>query len=281
MRDNYFINCVKSKDNLKIFYHSWKIDNAKANILLIPGYAEHGKRYEELALFFNTKSFNFFAIDNRGHGLSEGLRGHTEDFSNYARDISLILNEIKTINNFKIFLMGHSMGGLIATDFVINFSSYTKDFLGVILISPLFKVKINAPVKKFFGIMLSYIVPKLKFTNEIDPFLLTHDKEKAGAYKNDPLIFKHVTCGWYKAMLDKQNEIKKLLNSIKIPLYALIAEHDQIVCKEESFNILSKINLADKKIELAKNCYHEVLNEISRKEIYERLLKWIEEKTQN
>lgn len=56
-----------------------------------------------------------FAHDHVGHGLSEGIRIHVDDFKVYARDaIANITATQKRFPGVPMFVLGHSMGGCIA-----------------------------------------------------------------------------------------------------------------------------------------------------------------------
>ena len=45
--------------------------------MLVHGFAEHLGRYQHIAEFFAEKGWRVTAVEFRGHGESEGKRGHT------------------------------------------------------------------------------------------------------------------------------------------------------------------------------------------------------------
>ena len=56
-------------------------------LLIVHGYAEHAARYREYAHFLADNGVYVVAPDLRGHGLSEGQRGHVDDYAEYFLDV--------------------------------------------------------------------------------------------------------------------------------------------------------------------------------------------------
>jgi len=109
---------LTSKDGLKLYFRCWAIQKPEAVVFLVHGFGEHINRYDELARFLNHHGYSVFGLDHRGHGKSEGLRVDINKFSDYINDYIGFIQHIQ-INVYPFpkpaFLLGHSMGGLIAT----------------------------------------------------------------------------------------------------------------------------------------------------------------------
>ena len=73
-RENYTLT---AKDGTALTGYEWLVDEPKAVICMVHGLGEHMGRYHHVAEYFNDKDFAFYGFDLRGHGLSEGKRGHT------------------------------------------------------------------------------------------------------------------------------------------------------------------------------------------------------------
>ena len=83
---------IKSYDNLNLFAQAWLPDGeTKAVINLIHGIGEHSSRYSQMAEYYNKNGIAIFAIDYRGHGKSEGKRGHTPSYESLMNDINCLL----------------------------------------------------------------------------------------------------------------------------------------------------------------------------------------------
>src|SRR5262245_49384399 len=87
----------------------------RGEVVLVHGFGEHSGRYEALIAHLRDQGYAVTAYDHRGHGQSSGLYGHIDRFSQYEEDLGEIVSRTrarKTAEN--LFLIGHSMGGLVA-----------------------------------------------------------------------------------------------------------------------------------------------------------------------
>src|SRR5262249_38513348 len=64
-------------------------------VVVIHGYGEHGGRYLHLPHFLKQTYDSFYCLDLRGHGRSEGLRGHVERFDHYVADVALTIRRLE------------------------------------------------------------------------------------------------------------------------------------------------------------------------------------------
>ena len=78
-KKSYFI---KSKDGSNLMYYSW-LPNKKIKVAIgiIHGLGEHSSRYDDFAEYFCKKGYGVYSIDLRGHGKSEGKKGHVNNLS--------------------------------------------------------------------------------------------------------------------------------------------------------------------------------------------------------
>ena len=118
-QEGYF----KNKQGQSIFHQQWLPDNKpNAMLLICHGLNEHSGRYHHLAKFFTEKGYGVFGFDQIGHGKSDGTRSFVKDFPTFTDPILVSLDKIKEINpDVPIFLLGHSLGGLICISFLIDY----------------------------------------------------------------------------------------------------------------------------------------------------------------
>src|SRR4051812_16789106 len=112
-----------TSDGLELPLYRWPTREApRASIALIHGLAEHAGRYSALAARLNAAGIELLAIDLRGHGRAPGKRAYVERFDDYLLDAQALLDAaVQTVRNpTRLFLMGHSMGGVIAALYAIE-----------------------------------------------------------------------------------------------------------------------------------------------------------------
>jgi len=95
--------------NLSLYYQCWLPAKEPVAILLVAhGVCEHSGRYTNLVNYFVPKGYAVYALDHRGHGKSEGLRGYVKRFQDYLNDLKTFFDIVRGKHSgTKIFLVGH------------------------------------------------------------------------------------------------------------------------------------------------------------------------------
>ncbi len=125
-----------TRDGLELYHQAWlpapkERGEPKAVFAVVHGYGEHSGRYLNLVNYFVPRGFALYAYDLRGHGKSSGPRGHILRFDEYLSDTDAFLKLVRQINpGRKMFLLGHSLGGLIVSAYVENYPA--SDLAGLI-----------------------------------------------------------------------------------------------------------------------------------------------------
>ena len=114
----------RTADGFELHCRSWMPAEPRGVIVIVHGLAEHGGRYRETAELFASRGWAVVAGDLRGHGRSpdpDGRRVHVGRFSDYFHDVDAFLGAAcDAYPGLPIFLLGHSMGGLIAISYVLR-----------------------------------------------------------------------------------------------------------------------------------------------------------------
>src|SRR5690606_16896350 len=108
---------------LRLQYRTWEVPDARGAVVLIHGFSEHSGRYEGVAGHLAGFGLSTFALDLRGHGRSDGRRGHVPRFEVYLQELDRFRREVQGVvgPELPLFLLGHSMGGLIALRYLQEF----------------------------------------------------------------------------------------------------------------------------------------------------------------
>ena len=92
-------------------------------------------RYEHFAAHFNEHDIGVFAVDLRGHGKSEGKRGHAPNYDLLLSDVEELIKAARVdFNDTPIVLYGHSMGGNLVASFILQ--NNMKELEAAVLSSP-------------------------------------------------------------------------------------------------------------------------------------------------
>lgn len=263
---------------LKIYYQAWLPDAVpKAIVQVVHGFAEHSGRYTNVVNELVPLGYAIYADDHRGHGKSEGMRNYVESFDQFVEDEKGLYDIIKNQHlNLPIFMIGHSMGSLIAVCFT---KKYERLLNGLILSGT--GVSVGGKMGGFLkGIakLFSKIAPKVKVSTGLKAEMLSHDPEVVNAYNSDPLVYtKKITARLGYEMLKNIELVLPSVRTFKLPVLVQVGSEDQLV-KGSEVELKGAFKMEDKEIHIYEGLYHEVYNEIEkqRKIVLNDLGNWLE-----
>ena len=104
--------------NIKIAGYHYACENPNHVVVLIHGIGEHAGRFARVADHFNKEGIAVVSMDLRGHGRTEGKRGHCAPRAEVLKDIDALIEYTqKLYPGVPLVMYGHSMGGNITLDY--------------------------------------------------------------------------------------------------------------------------------------------------------------------
>lgn len=266
---------LQTPDGFSLFTQNNLVENAKAHVLIVHGLGEHCLRYQHVAKALNAKGFNVFAFDLRGHGQSSGERGLITNISEYLEDVKCVKANVP--NHLPFFMIGHSMGGLITLQYLLDQSPFPLK--GVVLTSAALEVGADiTPFKQFVIKLLAFISPKFK-TVKLDPTSISRDSNTVQNYINDPLIYHDAgKAGLGVALLSAIKNIKLRFSNLAYPVLLMHGTADTLTNPEGTKALYAQSVSQDKTLKLWEGAYHELFNETNQTEVIDYMTAWINER---
>ncbi len=268
---------LKLKDGVELCYSYNVPENPKAIILIVHGFAEHMRRYDYVVDYFVSNNYGVYRFDLRAHGKSKPTLGHIDDFMDFVSDTDQMIDLIhKEYNKSEIYMLGHSMGGLITALYGIEHPEKLKGqiFSGAAL-------NTLPSAKGFKGSIIGLgasLFPKMQMKNPINEDLCTV-KQVYEDYISDPLILKKASFKFYDEFLN--NGIVNLQNNIKdynLPCLLTHGGGDNISPKQNSLDFYNNISSEDKEYKVYEGLYHEILNESDKDLVLKDMVDWLDER---
>ena len=267
----------KGVEDLKIFYQAWIPEKPKAVIQVVHGFAEHSGRYLNVVNQLTPLGYVIYANDHRGHGKSDGKRNYIDNFNQYIEDEKIFYDLIKIKNyNLPIFMLGHSMGSMIALVFTKNYETLLR---GLILSGTGTGAgESTSKTLKLIVKLLAKITPKKYINPGLKADKLSHDSEVVHAYENDPLVNADkitIRLGW--ELMNNFEKYDTITSTLKLPLLVQCGAEDSLIKGSEEL-IRNAFNMEDKTILIYDGLYHEVYNEIKkeREKVLNDLSNWLD-----
>lgn len=265
-------------DQKSIYYQAWlPEEEARAVLIIVHGFGEHSGRYKNVVNALESENIAIYGLDHRGHGKSEGKQNHVNRFSDYLQDLTTFEEIVKSKHpKTPLFLLGHSMGSLIATHFMAEhpdqkrYSSLILSGTGSDFGPGISKVTI------YLAKILSFIAPKLSLPSNLDPNFISHDEKEVESYKADPLVnYEKITARLGGEMMGRTKKMPQAATNISIPTLIQIGSEDEAFSAESRQPLADAINNEDKKLIIYDGCRHEVYNEVKKEVVLDDLKSWI------
>lgn len=268
---------LKIKDGIELCYSSEVPEKPKAIVIIVHGFAEHMRRYDYVVKRFVSKNYGVYRFDLRGHGKSKAILGHIDDFNLFISDTDQMINLIVAENNgIPIFMLGHSMGGLITALYGLE---YPEKLRGQIFSGAALNTLPSA--KGFMGSLMktgATILPKMQIRNPINEDLCSV-KQVYLDYISDPLILKKASFKfYYEFMVTGIEKLQRNIKNYNLPCLLTHGEADKISPCVNSLDFYNAISSKDKNYKLYKGLYHEILNEVEKDLVLEDMLYWLDKR---
>lgn len=271
------MDVLNTKDGQNLDIHIWEPEAPRSVLMAIHGGLAHAGDYVTPALYFKEKGIATVAYDLRGH---KQEKAYIDDFDLFLEDTDEFLDWTKkTYPDLPVFVMGHSMGGLIATHFGLRQAASDSRIKGYILSSPYYENAIKVPpvmiplIKVFSRIIPRAVIPGPDLTE-----LLTHDETITRRHRADEeagLRAKKPTMRFGGELLKAQKWVKENFSGWRHPTFAVIAGADQVADHTEAERLFNTLDPALLTYVFHKDNFHENFNEINRKETFSKIYEWM------
>lgn len=208
------------------------------------------------------------AYDHQGHGESGGPHGFVERFERFLDDVEDHLANVAALG-LPVILLGHSMGGLIATSYCIS-DRPQPDLL--VLSAPALAAQVPDWQRKAAP-RLSGSLPTLYVPAEFDGTILSRDPAVGAAYEADPLIKPGATARLGDELFKAMDATRGNVHQLRPPTYVVHGAADRLVPPSAS-EALEHVDGVTRV--LAPGLAHEIFNEPEGPEQLAQVITWIE-----
>ena len=265
----------KTEDKLNLELYSSSVKKPRVVIFLVHGMGEHARRYTHVAKYFKNANIAMVAIDLRGHGSSQGKRGHMPSFEHMMSDLKLALSEIfSSYKGVPVVLYGHSMGGNLILNYLLR---DTQGIIGAIVTGPYLRLGFEPPKWKVLLAKLSAnIYPALSQPTGLEKIALARSPQVIQEYENDPLVHDKITASFFINIHQAGIDAIDRSTELAIPILLMHGAKDRLTSPAGSKEFYSNAG-PNVSFHLLEELYHEIHNEPENNDVFQTQLLWIEE----
>lgn len=273
------VGTFKGVGGLDLYYQSWSPGGKIRGILaVVHGLGGHSGLYKNIIEHLLPKQYAVYGLDLRGHGQSPGQRGYINTWAEYRDDVRACLQMIQQQQpGCPIFLFGHSMGGMIALEYILRYPEETSALSGVIVVAPSIGEVGVSPMRVLLGRMLSRVWPRFSLNTGLDTAAGSRDPKIAVTYTQDPLRHTRATARFSTEFFSTIIWIHAHAHEWKQPLLILHGSADRIVLPAGSKIFYQRVTYPDKRRIEYPGAYHDLHCDINYDEVLTDLSNWMEQ----
>lgn len=265
----------RSRGGGSLFCQQWTPDQGgvKAALTLVHGLGEHSNRYPHLVERLVPAGYAIYGHDHQGFGRSEGQRGHVNRFQEYSADVKLRVDQVRQRHPDKpIALYGHSMGGLIALDYLLR---YPQSVEMAIISAPALLAKTARHLVLLMRTM-NLVQPTFVIQRPGGAEGISRDPAEVEKYATDPLWVRKSSARWAVEILAAQEDIRQRAGEITLPILLLQGSEDHLVVPEATTRFFETIASPDKSYYYYPGYYHEPHNDVDKEYPLRDVLAWLD-----
>lgn len=272
-----------SEDGLELFYRSWLPDvPSVATLVFLHGHGDHCMRHEQLLSALAAAGITAHGFDMRGHGRSEGQRGHTPSWKHLLDDVTRFHKELQNIDGTahhsgeRSFLLGFSFGGLLALDFALR---RPGTFHGTLAIAPAVGTVGVPAILLLLSRALSRIAPRFSMKTGMDEEGLSRVPDAVQEIVDDELSHGRATARFGAEYVRAVEALQRDAGSMSAPFVVFHGTEDKIAAPEGSVRFHRNAGSADKQIVLYNDAYHELDHDEGAEQLMADIVSWIRTRT--
>ena len=257
----------RTHDGTELFYRHWPATPGiprRGAVLLVHRGHEHSGRVAHLADELDLPEFDIFAHDARGHGLSEGERGHSPGFPASVRDLDAFVAHLDAAHGVAVSdlaVVAQSVGAVLAATWVHDYAPAVRSLT---LASPAFDVRLYVPFARPGLRLLRRFRGDFKVNSYVKATLLTHDAARQASFAADPLITRPIAVNLLLGLYEAANRVVEDARAITVPTQLLISGNDYVVRQPPQHRFFERLGSPVKERHVLPGFFHDTLGERDR-----------------
>jgi alpha-beta hydrolase superfamily lysophospholipase len=198
----------------------------RGGVTIVHGAGDHGGRYLAAARELAEAGLAVALPDLRGHGRSEGERGHCSGVSEVLRDLKAVQDHLAyRLPIAPKVLVGQGLGAIWSLAFALE---HPGELAGVVLLAPLWEPRFELPKPSGLLRALRKPAPTTAGRLGLDPSALSRSPEAIAAWKSDALVHDVITLRAAEQAAQGASDVSSRIGELRCPVLILHGSADTV-----------------------------------------------------
>jgi alpha-beta hydrolase superfamily lysophospholipase len=259
---------------MPLFRRCWRPPQGpRASLVLVHGIGGHAGLFAGVARHLTPLGCEVHALDLPGHGLSPGPRGWIPGWEAFRVSVRRFLArvEAETKAPGPPLLLGHSLGGTIVLDLVLDGARPG----GVILSNPALGAGGVDPWRLLLARSLAKLWPRFSLATGIPLDACSRDPAECERLAADPLCHSRCSARLAAEFLATARSIGRRAASLQLPLLLLQSGADPITPPGPARRLFETVGSADRTWRCYPDSLHELWVDLDRERVLADLADWL------
>ena len=232
---------------------------------------EHGGRYQAFAQVLAERGWAVALPDMRGHGGTEGDRGHSGGIGEVVRDLGAVQDHLSyRLPDAPKVLVGQGLGALYSLAYA---AERAGQLAALVLVAPLHRPTFDLPapasgLKKFF----KKVGPRSSGSIGYSVDQLVADPQAAASFASDDKVHDAITLRAGEQAVEAAQRYLPRIAELGVPVLILHGDADPISDVAES----RKLEAPGITVDILAGARHQPLQDAGADALYARVLEWLD-----
>jgi lysophospholipase len=243
----------------------------RGGVTVIHDAGDHGGRYGAFADFLAADAWAVSLPDLRGHGESEGERGHCNGLSEVVRDLDSIQDHLTIFApSIPLAFVGQGLGGLYALAYLIENPGRVR---AAVVLSPTLSPDFRLPEKKGgLAGMFQKVKPTSPGSIGYSPAALTGLAAEQAAWSADGKVHDAITVRAGEVVRGAADTVRRRVSEISVPVLVLHGADDTLANPADSRALAG----GSVEVRILEGRKHDLLHDAGATELQVEIREWLE-----
>jgi alpha-beta hydrolase superfamily lysophospholipase len=262
-------------DGLALYYQAWLPPSPhRAALINLHGLGDHSGLYPSIAAHFPMRGFAVYAFDMRGNGRSPGQRAYLESWADYRGDLHAFIARVREWEpGLPLFLLGHSLGGLVVLDYALHFPAGLS---GVMAAAPPLGTVGVPRLLMMLGRVMSRVWPRFSLEVGMDLSGLARNPAVIETVLSDPLFHRRGTARLSTEVTAAIARVQSRAGELAVPLLILHGSADRMVAPDGSREFFQKVRHPVREFREYPGAYHGLFADWDQEKVLADVERWLD-----